>query len=48
MTLDGNSVTVGYKILWMGCDGRCETKVWLILILMIIKQGLELMIIFQV
>ena len=26
----------------------CETKVWLILILMIIKQGLELMIIFQV
>ena len=26
----------------------CETKVWLILILMITKQGLELMIIFQV
>ena len=27
---------------------NCETKVWLILILMITKQGLELMIIFQV
>ena len=26
----------------------CETKIWLILILMITKQGLELMIIFQV
>ena len=26
----------------------CETKVWLILILMITKQGLELMTIFQV
>ena len=26
----------------------CETKVWLILILMITKQGLELIIIFQV
>ena len=34
------------------CDefyiGYCETKVWLIMILMITKQGLELMIIFQV
>ena len=28
--------------------GDCETNVWLILILMITKQGLELMIIFQV
>ena len=27
---------------------KCETKVWLILILMITKQGLKLMIIFQV
>ena len=27
---------------------NCETKVWLILVLMIGKQGLELMIIFQV
>ena len=27
---------------------NCETKVWLILILMITKQGLKLMIIFQV
>ena len=27
---------------------HCETKVWLILILMITKQGLELMIIFKV
>ena len=27
---------------------KCETKVWLILILMITKQGLELMFIFQV
>ena len=27
---------------------HCETKVWLILILMITKQSLELMIIFQV
>ena len=29
-------------------DRRCETKVWLISILMITKQGLELMIVFQV
>ena len=29
-------------------DTMCENKVWLILILMITKQGLELMIIFQV
>ena len=29
-------------------EENCETKVWLILILMITKQGLELMIIFQV
>ena len=31
-----------------GRYGDCETKVWLILVLMITKQGLELMIIFQV
>ena len=29
-------------------SGTCETRVWLISILMITKQGLELMIIFQV
>ena len=29
-------------------NNLCETKVWLILILMITKQGLELIIIFQV
>ena len=29
-------------------QGRCETKVWLISVLMITKQGLKLMIIFQV
>ena len=32
----------------LGSQPNCETKVWLILILMIIKQGLKLMIIFQV
>ena len=29
-------------------NNNCETKVWLISVLMITKQGLELMIIFQV
>ena len=36
----------GPGITRLGCT--YETKVWLILILMITKQGLELMIIFQV
>ena len=39
-------------LFWGGClvsdDSYCETKVWLISVLMITKQGLELMIIFQV
>ena len=39
--------SVGWCML-PGSEGLCETKVWLILILMITKQGLELMIIFQV
>ena len=35
-------------LIFINNNNNCETKVWLILILMITKQGLELMIIFQV
>ena len=41
------SVLVCIVTHWKG-HTMCETKVWLISVLMITKQGLELMIMFQV
>ena len=50
--LDGIITRKAHSSQWFLEDNftlnMCETKVWLILILMITKQGLELMIIFQV
>ena len=49
MRLQYKKLRLKYKVIWLNkWIHNCETKIWLISVLMITKQDLELMIIFQV